>query len=238
MEILIKLKGYVCEVFCGNIPLKAIRAIADEARSQCAQQELLGIKSSPQSAAADLWYGQSPVIKDLMGKFGSAWDGFMSINQFGCYCGIGSGKDGLGVFEMEIYEAGKLLRTFVPPPVQPELKERFMGLDKIGIKSVASPTLPRVREGLVPISSGLWGIGTMEFRLEKGPQFYPEHLEFVTTDLCDIGIAEDCLTTGITYNGRAISGLPSPGPGREPYPVVWYSQEQRRWLGLGDNSTF
>jgi len=238
MKIIIKLKGYVCEIFCGNIPLNVIRAIAAEARSQCAKLEALGIKSSPQSAAADLWYGQSPEINDLMGKFGSAWDGFMSVNHFGCYSGIGSGKDGLGVFEMEIYDAGKLLLTFVPPPLQPELKDRFMGLDKIGIKSVASPTLPYAGEDLVPISSGLWGIGKMEFHLEKGLQFDPEALEFVTTDLCDIGIAEDCLTTGITYNGMAISGLPFPGPSREPYPVVWYSQEQRRWLGLGDNPTF
>ncbi len=238
MQILITLKGYVCDVCCGKIPIDAIRAITGMVRPRRTQAEAGTGKPSAQSVITELWYKESQNLKLLLADFGLNWNGFMSINHFGHYCGIGSGKDGLGVFEMEIYEGEELLLTFIPPPVQPELKERFMGLDKIRIKTIDSPPLPYAGEGFVPISSGLWGIGTIEFRLEKGPRFDPENLELVTMDLCDIGIGEDCLTTGLIYNGRDIPGIPSPGPSREPYPAVWYSQGEKKWLDLGDASTF
>jgi hypothetical protein len=237
----ITLKGFLCEIYSGFIPTAALSRIGEYLGilkgAKRPSQDCKCRQKGPEALVSDLWYREEEEMKRMMAPLGLAWEGFRGVNQAGVYFGIGSGKDNVGIFEMQVIQEDASQLLFVPPPVHPELRHLMGNLGEIGITTLAPPKACQQVHGLLQVSSGKWGKGEMLFILERESSFHPECLSFLSLDLCDLGIAEEYLVTGISYRGEILRGIPVPGEGEEYYPVVCLPHGSSKWVDLGSYIT-
>lgn len=239
--ISITLKGFLCEIYSGLIPVSAPRRIGEylgllkggERQSQDCRYR----QKSPEALVSDLWYEDEEGMATAMAPLGMAWRGFRCVNQAGVYCGIGSGRDTIGIFEMQVIQEDTPPLIFVPPPVHPELRHLMGDLSELAITPLPPPKARQEESGLLQVSSGMWGKGEMRFVLEKESSFHPGCLSFLSLDLCDLGIAEEYLVTGISYRDEILTGRPLPGTGEGYYPVVCLPPGSSKWVDLGSHIT-
>jgi hypothetical protein len=237
-DMRIVVNGYVCEILCGQIPRACkdgitgyLREHRDESKAPRWIQSRNPNYVSPEEIKG-LWYDSEGVMVDLMASCGFFWEGFRRINDLHHLQGFGSGKEGVGIFDMSVLVEERLVAEFVPFDPPEDTGDRFHNLLNIPQRERDPLQLPQPNDQMVAISSGSWAKGTMEFHSHTGADFDPASLAITIVDATPIGIGEDHLVTGLRYEDRDLSSRIVREVEKDMYPVSWYSPEQSRWLDM------
>ena len=234
----IEVSGYVSEVFCGTVPVAFkeafTRYLIDNREISLIPGWLL--KSSPHYVNSDqiqqIWYFENEIMGELMGNGNRPWKSYREINDLCSLLGFGSGKEGIGIFEIHIVQNGQTILEFVPFEPTPDSPDRFRNMDKLSIRQVVPPPLPCPDAGYVAVSAGAWAKGVLRFAVPAVDAFYPGLLELLAIDLTDLGVGEDHFVTGLAYEGKELTAEIVKTGEKEMYPVSWYSPQKQRWLHM------
>jgi hypothetical protein len=237
-DIQIKVSGYVSEVFCGEIPVGCKHAFTRRILRTRNKAEIPPwlLKRCPDYVSPEtikrFWYGDDGTMKDLFSEQGAHWEGYRAVNHFHQVLGFGSGKEGIGLFEIVLEKKGKALLEFVPfdPPM--ETPHPLHKMDILRQCRLPDFCIPEAQDGHVAVTAGYWAKGTMIFPLRLAGSFRKEALEILVADLSALGVGEDCFVAGLRYGGRDLKGKIIRETEREMYQVVWYSHKRERWLDM------
>jgi len=234
----LKVSGYVSEVFCGEIPVGCKQAFTRYLLGNRNAAEIPSwvIKRCPHYVSPEeikqLWYEKNDAMKGLFSRQDAHWESYRAINHFHHVRGFGSGKEGLGLFEIILERGGQVVLEYVP--FEPTLSSPYplAMIDRLKQEWLEPPATPSPREGHVAVSSGSWAKGTMVFPLPPVRDFREEALDILVADLSTIGIGEDYFVAGFRYGGHELQGEIIRETDREMYQVVWYSPARKRWLDM------
>ncbi|MBW2096501.1 MAG: hypothetical protein JRI80_16635 [Deltaproteobacteria bacterium] len=234
----LKVSGYVSEVLCGEIPARCKQAFTRYLLGNRNAAEIPSwvIKRCPHYVSPEeikqLWYRQNAVMHDIFAEQDFSWIDYRQVNQFLHTVGFGSGKEGLGLFEMVLEKDGNIMLEFVPfePPI--ESAHPLVPINRLKQEWLKPPAVPSPREGFVAVSSGSWAKGTIVYPLQSDTGFQEEALEILVTDLSAIGIGEDHFVAGLRYGGQELRGQIIRETDREMHQVVWYSRDREKWLDM------
>ena len=143
--------------------------------------------------------------------------------------GFGSGKEGIGIFEIGIVQNGQTILEFVPFEPTPDSPERFRNINQLSIRQLDPPPLPSPDAGYVAVSAGTWAKGMLRFVVPAADAFHPERLELLAIDLTDLGVGEDHFVAGLAYEGKELAAEVVKIGEKEMYPVSWYSPAKGGW---------
>lgn len=234
----LKVSGYVSEVLCGEIPTRCKHAFTRYLLGNRNAAEIPSwvIKRCPHYVRPEeikqVWYRQNDVMCDILAQQDFVWKGYRQINQFLHLQGFGSGKEGLGLFEMVLEKDGNIILEFVPFEPTIESAHPLVPINRLKQEWLKTPGPPSPSEGHVAVSSGSWAKGTMVFSLPPDTGFEQEALEILVTDLSAIGIGEDHFVAGLRYGRQELRGEVIRETEKEMHPVVWYSPRRQRWLDM------
>ncbi len=237
-DIQIKVSGYVSEVFCGEIPVGCKQAFTRYLLGNRNAAEIPSwvIKRCPHYVSPEeikqLWYGQNDVMHDIFAVQNFSWTDYRRINQFVHLKGFGSGKEGLGLFEIILEKGGRIILEYVPFEPTLSSPHPLSMIDRLKQKWLEPPSIPSPQDGYIAVSSGSWAKGTMVFSLPPIAGFREEALEILITDLSGIGIGEDHFVGGLRYGGQDLQGEIIRETDKEMHQVVWYSRKRQRWLDM------
>lgn len=231
----LEVNGYVSELFCGTIPIsfkEAFKQYLINNREAGRIPEWL-LKTSPNYVGSDqvqqMWYFEDAIMGKLMGKRNPSWKGCREINDLCSLTGFGSGKEGIGIFEIGIIQNGNTILEFVPFEPTSDSPEWFRNINQLAIRQLDPPPLPCPDAGYVAVSAGAWAKGVLRFTVPAVDSFHPERLELLVIDMTDLGIGEDHFTAGLSYEGQELAPEVLKIGEREMYPVSWYSPAEGRW---------
>ena len=234
----LKVSGYVSEVLCGEIPVRCKQAFTRYLLRNRNAAEIPSwvIKRCPHYVSPEeikqLWYHQDDVMRDIFAQQDFAWKGCRQVNQFLHLQGFGSGKEGLGLFEMLLEKEGKIILEFVPFEPTMESAHPLIPIDRLKQEWLKPPGTPSPREEFVAVSAGSWAKGSMVFSLPRESGFQEDALEILVTDLSAIGIGEDHFVAGLRYGGQELRGEVIRETDKEMHQVVWYSLHRQRWMDM------
>ena len=237
-EFQLKASGYVSEVLCGEIPIQCKQAFTRHLLGNRNAAEIPSwlIRRCPHYVRPEeikqLWYDQNDAMRDIFAEQGFSWTGYRRVDQFLHLQGFGSGKEGLGLFEMVLERDGNIILEFVPFEPALESTHPLVPINRLKQEWLEPPAIPSPREGYVAVSSGSWAKGTVAYPLPYDTGFQPELFEILVTDLTGIGMGEDHFVTGFQYGGKELQGEIIRETQREMYQVVWYSPHRQRWLDM------
>jgi hypothetical protein len=238
MELQLKVSGYVSEVVCGELPLPCKQAFTRHLLNTRNTAELPSWMTrhcpnyvGPQEIN-DLWYHREDVMHHLFREKGYPWAGYRRVSQFFHFQGFGSGKEGLGLFEMSLEREGTVLAEFVPFEPAMESPHPLFPMSRLKQQRLDPPEIPSPGDDAVAVSSGSWAKGTIAYNLDGSSDFRAEELQILVIDLSPLGIGEDHFVAGFTYAGRELKGTIIRETEREMHQVVWYSAERRKWLAM------
>lgn len=237
-EFRLKVNGYVSEVLCGEIPLRCKQAFIRYLLGNRNAAEIPSwvIKRCPHYVSPEeikqLWYHQNDVMRDIFAEQDFPWQNYRQVNQFFHSMGFGSGKEGLGLFEMALEREEKIVLEFVPFEPTIESVHPLIPINRLKQEWLKPPAVPSPREGFVAVSSGSWAKGSMVFSLPRESGFQEEALEILVTDLSAIGIGEDYFVAGLRYGGQELRGVVIRETDKEMHQVVWYSPDRQRWMDM------
>lgn len=157
---------------------------------------------------------------------------YQEVDGFCHVLGFGTGKDGLGLFEIAVHIDGMREAEYVPFTPPPECPPSIVPMDTLPLVRLPSPLAPVPSRGYVVVSSGSWAKGTLSYAWETVGPFDDHALEILVRDLSELGIGEDTFVEGFRYRG-----IPSPPrilkvEPAEFYPVSRYDPERGRWTDL------
>jgi len=234
----LKVSGYVSEVLCGEIPFQCKQAFTRYLLGNRNVAEIPSwvIKRCPHYVSPEeikqLWYHQDNVMGDIFAEQGFSWQDYRQVNQFFHLRGFGSGKEGLGLFEMALERGREIILEFVPFEPAIESAHPLLPIDTLRQEWMDPPALPSPREGYVAVSAGSWAKGTMVFPLPISTGFQENNLEIMVTDLSGVGIGEDHFVAGFRYEEKELRGNVTRETDKEMHQVVWYSPQRRRWMDM------
>jgi hypothetical protein len=234
----LKVSGYVSEVLCGEIPVRCKQAFTRYLLGNRNAAEIPSwvIKRCPHYVSPEeikrLWYDQNDVMRHIFAEQGFSWTDYRRVNQFFHLQGFGSGKEGLGLFEMVLEKDGNIILEFVPFEPALESAHPLVPINRLKQEWLKPPGPPSPREGHVAVSSGSWAKGTMVFSLPAVSDFREEFFEILVTDLSPIGIGEDYFVVGFRYGGQKLQGEIIRETDREMHQVVWYATGNQMWLDM------
>ena len=234
----LEVNGYVSELFCGTIPVAFkeafTRYLIDNREISRIPEWLL--KTSPNYVGSDqiqrMWYCEDRIMRELTGNGNRPWRTYREVNDLCSLKGFGSGKEGIGIFEIGIIQNGRTILEFVPFEPTPDSPDRFRNMNQLPIRRLDPPPLPSPDAGYVAVSAGTWAKGMLRFSVSTADAFQPERLELLTIDLTDLGIGEDHFVAGLAYEGKELPGEVVKTGEKEMYPVSWYSPRKGRWLHM------
>jgi hypothetical protein len=230
--------GYVCEVMCGYIPLSLKKAFTDHLLSQELGDDRPEwvLKRTPNYVNPDrirsIWYENDDLMGQIALLAGCAWRSYRDIHDIFYGIGFGTGKDGIGLFDIQVREGERLLMEFVPFDPADGMGHPLLRLEDIAAIRPSAQSPPARRQGLVAVCGGSWAKGTLRFCGNLEGNFDPGALALVVMDLTNLGIGEDHFVSGIFYRGQSLEGEVTREIDREMYQVSWYSHEKSRWLPM------
>ena len=234
-EILIRISGFLSEVICGRIPQPCkdavTRYLAANRHAHDIPEWLL--RRNPNYIPAEqierLWYADHEIMRRITAPFGLDWNTHREVNDICHLTGFGSGKQGIGLFELMVTAGPKPVIEYVPFDPGPEGGDRLRDMKHIRLNGPETIAFPSLEPDQVAISTGSWGKGIMAFRV-KGEQGFDEtKLELRVADLTPLGIGEEHFVSGIAYEGRPLKGEIVDQGARDRYPVLWYDPQAHQW---------
>ncbi len=237
----VEVSGYVSEVLCGEIPVafkEAFTRYIMENRDEKSIPPWL-LKSSPHCVSSEqiqqVWYFENRVITDLMEQCGGRWNTCWDVNNVFHFLGFGSGKEGIGIFEMAVVQQGQTILEFVPFEPTIDSPAHFRDMKTLSVRVVAPPLLPCPEEGYVLVSAGAWRKGILRFHGPVSKALHPDRLEILEIDLTDLGVGEDHFVAGLRYDGEDLSAQIVKTGVKEMYPVSWFSPRKQKWRPMYEN---
>ena len=234
----ITVSGYISEVTCGAVPVSFKEAFANyliETRDKSTIPEWL-LKGSPDYVGSEqieqIWYFEEKVMGELMKRCGRQWGTYKDVNDLYSLIGFGSGKEGVGIFEIGIIQDGRTVREFVPFEPAPNSPDHLRDMDGLFVRRLEPPPLPCPDAGDVAVSAGAWTKGVLRYNVPSTDKFRTDRLELLIIDLTDLGVGEDYFVAGLRYEGKDLTGEVVKTGKKEMYPVSWYSPQKRRWLRM------
>jgi len=234
----LEVNGYVCEILCGYVPLSFKKAFTDHLLSQSAgdaRPEWV-IRRLPQyvnpSRIQCTWYENDELMGQMALRAGWVWHSYRDIRDIFHGIGFGTGKDGIGLFDIQVKDEDTLLMEFVPYDPPGDVDHPLLRLDRIAAIKSPAPLPPGKRQGMVAVSGGSWAKGTLRFHGNMEGTFDPDALALIVQDLTNLGVGEDHFVSEIHYRGLTLEGEVIREIDREMYPVSWFSHEKSRWLPM------
>ena len=123
----IEISGYIAEIVCGQIPVECKDSFTRyllQNRIEAEIPEWL-LRRNPNYVSPDhikrVWYFDNQVMQGIMKSCGHHWrKSYRDINHFCHLLGFGSGKAGIGIFELGVVVDEKPVLEFVPFEPSPE----------------------------------------------------------------------------------------------------------------------
>jgi hypothetical protein len=236
----LEVNGYVCEIMCGYISLSLKKAFTEHLLSQEAGHDRPEwvLKRTPNYVNPDrirsIWYENDDFMGQMAQRAGCTWRSYRDIHDVFYGIGFGTGKEGIGLFDIQVKKDETLLMEFVPFDPVDEMDHPLLRLEDVAAIRPPAPSPPGRREGLVAVSGGSWGKGTLRFCGDLEGDFDPGALALIVMDLTNLGVGEDHFVSEIRYKGQPLEGKVIREIDREMYPVSWYSHEKSRWLPMYD----
>ena len=232
---IMEVNGYVCEIMCGYIPSSLKQAFIDHLLSEEAGDDRPEwvLKRTPNYVNPDrvrsMWYENDDLMGRLALRAGCTWRSYRDIRDVFHGIGFGTGKDTIGLFDIQVRADEKLLMEFVPFDPVDRMGHPLVRLEDVAVIRNPAPPPPAPRQGLVAVSGGSWAKGTLRFSGDLGGGFDPDALALMVMDLTSLGVGEDHFVSEIRYRGQPLGGEIIREIDREMYPVSWYSHEKARW---------
>lgn len=234
----IEISGYIAEIVCGQIPVGCKDSFTRhllQNRTEAEIPEWL-LRRNPNYVSPDrikrVWYFDNRVMQRIMKRCGRDWRTYRDINEFCHLLGFGSGKEGIGLFEIGVAIDEKPVVEFVPFEPPAETGGRLKKMEDIELTSLAPEPLPSPDKGYIAVSAGSWGKGVIRFSVEITEEFDEAKLELLVSDLANIGVGEDHFVSGVNYAGKKLEGQIVKQGDKEMYQVSWYSPQKGRWLEM------
>ena len=232
------ISGYVSEVVCGTIPISFKEAFTRYLLKNRDVSLIPGwlLKGSPHYVSSEqiqqMWYFEEKVMGELMGNCNRRWKTYREVNDLCSLLGFGTGKEGIGIFEIGIIQDGQTILEFVPFNPTPDSPNRLRNMEALSIRQLVPPPLPCPDAGHVAVSAGTWAKGMLRFAVPAADAFHPDRLEILVVDLTDLGVGEDHFVAGLRYEGKDLPGEIIKTGEKEMYQVSWYSPQKCRWLHM------
>ncbi len=240
----VNISGYIGEILCGQIPLPCKAAFTRHIIAERVVDEIpeWQLRRNPAYVSPGqierLWYVDDEAMRHLMKPCGLAWNTHRDVNGFCHLIGFGSGREGIGLFDIAVVADGKPVLEFVPFEPGPESGDRLRNMNHIGLNRLAPAPLPSPDAGHVAVSAGSWGKGIIRFSIDTEDNFDENGLELLVSDLTQLGIGEEHFVSGITYGGRRLKGDIIKQGDRERYPVLWHDPQDGRWRHMYETGPF
>jgi len=234
----IEISGYIAEIVCGQIPVECKNSFTRHLLQNRIEAEIPEwlLRRNPNYVSPDhikrVWYFDDRVMQSIMKSCGHVWRTYRDINDFCHLLGFGSGKEGIGRFEIGIAIDDKPVIEFVPFEPPPETDGRLKKMEDIELTWIEPEPLPSPDRGYIAVSSGSWGKGVIRFSAEITEAFDEVRLELLVSDLADIGVGEDHFVLGLKYAGDKLEGEIVKQGDKDMYQVSWYSPHKERWLEM------
>ncbi len=233
----IEMSGYVSEILCGYIP-EALKETFTQYVLQKRDDTVAPpwmTRRNPSYVSPEfikkIWYEEKEIMEEIARQSGTRWTGYRDVNNLCHRLGFGSGKQGLGLFEIGVFMEGRPLLEFVP--FEPhEVQDRLKNMERIRARWMEAEPLPLLREGYVAVSAGSWAKGTMVFETSMDGAFDADRLELLLLDLTNLGVGEDHYVAGLRYAGEPLPGRVVRQTQKEMYPLLWYCPETGKWLDM------
>lgn len=234
----IEISGYIAEIVCGEILVECKDSFTRHLLQNRIEAELPAwlLKRNPNYVSPDhikrIWYSDDRVMLGIMQGCGRDWKSYRDINDFCHLLGFGSGKTGIGIFELGVAVDEKPVVEFVPFEPPPETGDRLKKMEDIELTWLEPEPLPSPDKGYIAVSAGSWGKGIIRFSTEITGEFDEVRLELLVSDLANIGVGEDHFVSGLRYAGQKLEGEIVKQGNKDMYQVSWYSPQKRRWLDM------
>ncbi len=239
----IRISGFIGEVICGQIPLSCLEAVCSHLttnRDAAEIPEWVLRRNSfyvPAHQIEHLWYADDATMRRITGPCGLDWRTHREIDDLCCLLGFGSGRDGIGIFDLAVFVDGNPRSEFVPFDPGPDGGDRLRDMRDIRLNGPRPVSFPAPRSGHRAISGGSWGKGVMRYDLKTREDFNPALLELSVTDLTPLGPGEEHFISGVVYAGRRLKGNILEQGALERYPVLWHDPHACRWRPLYESPT-
>jgi len=234
----IEISGYITEIVCGQIPVECRDSFAKHLLQNRIEAEIPDwlLRQNPNYVSADrikrVWYFDNRVMQSIMKSCGHDWKTYRDINDFCHLLGFGSGKEGIGLFEIGVIIDDKPVVEFVPFEPPPEIGDRLKKMEDIELTWLEPEPLPSPDKGYIAVSAGSWEKGIIRFSTEITEDFDEAKLELLVSNLANIGVGEDHFVSGLRYAGDKLEGEIVKQGDKDMYQVSWYSPQKRRWLEM------
>jgi hypothetical protein len=238
--IKLEINGYVCKIVCGYVPLPLKEAFTEHLLSQESGDDRPEwvLKRTPNyvnpSRIQSIWYENHDLMGQIARRAGCTWRSNRDIDDIFHGVGFGTGKDTIGLFDIQVKGGETLLMEFVPFDPVGELAHPLLRLEDVAVIRRPPLSPPGRRQGLVAVCGGSWAKGTLRFCGNVGNDFDPGALALTVLDLTNLGVGEDHFVSEVRYKGQPLVGEVIRELDREVYPVSWYSHEKSKWLPMYD----
>ena len=234
----IEVSGYITEILCGQIPVECKDSFTRHLLQNRMETEIPEwlLRRNPNYISPDrikrVWYFDDRVMQGIMQRCGHDWKSYRDINDFCHLLGFGSGKTGIGIFELGVLVDEKPIVEFVPFEPSPETGARLKKMEDIELTWLEPEPLPVPDKGYVAISAGSWEKGVIRFSIHITKGFDEAELELIVSDLTNLGVGEDHFVSGLRYAGTKLEGEIVKQGDKEMYQVSWYSSQEGRWFNM------
>lgn len=234
----IEISGYIAEIVCGQIPVECKDAFTRHLLQDRIEAEIPDwlLRRNPNYVSPDrikrVWYFDNRVMQNIMKPCDHDWRTYRDINDFCHLLGFGSGKEGIGVFEIGVAINDKPVVEFVPFEPSPETVGRLKKMEDIKLTWLEPQPLPSPDKGYIAVSAGSWGKGVIRFSAEITEKFDETKLELLVSDFANIGVGEDHFVSALRYAGKKLEGEIVKQGDKDMYQVSWYSLQKGRWLDM------
>jgi len=234
----IEISGYIAEIVCGRIPVECKDAFTRHLLQNRIEAQIPDwlLRRNPDYVSPDhikrVWYFDNRVMQGIMKPCGHDWRTYRDINDFCHLLGFGSGKEGIGLFEIGVAIDDKPVVEFVPFEPSPETVGTLKKMEDIELTWLEPQPLPSPDKVYIAVSAGSWGKGVVRFSAEITEEFNETKLKLLVSDLTNIGVGEDHFVSGLKYAGEKLEGEIVKQGDKDMYQVSWYSPQKRRWLEM------
>jgi hypothetical protein len=239
-QLIIEVSGYITRIVCGKFPIAGKKALVEyllKKRDDSAIPAWI-IRRNPNYLSSEeiksIWYLDNPAMKRIMKGAGLNWENNWAINEFCDMKGFGSGKEGIGLFEICVHIDNKPVIQLFPFEPAFESNKKMGRIEDIRVCWHKPEPSPLGQSGYVAVSAGTWAKGTALFGAEISGPFLFEELELVLADLTNMGTGEDSFVAGFRYAGESLPIEITRETDMELLPVSWFSTSKNRWLEIGD----
>lgn len=179
-----------------------------------------------------VWYFDNRVMQGIMKPCGYDWRTYRDINDFCHLLGFGSGKEGIGLFEIGVAIDEKPVVDFVPFEPPPETGSTLRKMVNVRLTRLKPELLLSPDKGYIAVSAGSWAKGAIRFSTDIKDDFDEGSLELIVSDLSNIGVGEDHFVSALRYAGKKLEGEIVKQGDKDMYQVSWYSPQKGRWLDM------